>query len=454
MRSIWAVARNTISQALHMKVAVIFIVLLAILLPLMGIAMGGDGTLKGKLQTFISYGLSLTSFLLCLLTIAVSCHTLTDDIKRKQIHMVLTKPIRRYELICGKFLGIVILDAALLALFSAVIYGFTIGIPKVLEFPPHEKVQADYEFFTARASVEDPVDRDSIKQRADEIFADRQQKGEIPKDLTISRTKMLKQSIMAELIGGIINVEPGTTRKWVFEDIPPLDPDELLFVQYKIKTVTPSIQEVDTKWAIGDDRKAIRQLKTEVYSHTTSDPIRITREFKVPASVVAEDGYVTLNFFNDFSNNTTVMPEEVKLLYRAGTFTGNYVRVVAVIFSRLVFLAALGVSVSTWLSFPVAILVCVVVFFTGTINGFIYESIMSLSNEAIFIYKFTIRPILWLLPVFDGDYNPTPYMVSAEFLKLTTLANIFSITGVLKSGILILLGMLIFTRREIAKVTV
>ena len=125
MGRIWAVARNTISQALRMKVAVVVIVMLAILLPLMGIVMGGDGTLKGKLQTFVSYGLSLTSLLLCVLTIAVSTHTLTEEIKRKQIFLALTKPLRRYEIVVGKFLGVVILDVFLLALFGGVILGFT-----------------------------------------------------------------------------------------------------------------------------------------------------------------------------------------------------------------------------------------------------------------------------------------------------------------------------------------
>ena len=109
MSRVWAIARNTIAQGLRMKLAVIVVLLLAILLPLMGVVMIGDGTLKGKLQTFVSYGLSLTSLLLCLLTIAVSTHTLTSDIKRRQIYLVITKPARRFEVVCGKLLGVVLL---------------------------------------------------------------------------------------------------------------------------------------------------------------------------------------------------------------------------------------------------------------------------------------------------------------------------------------------------------
>lgn len=129
MRSLWAVAKNTIAQAVRMKVTVIFIILLIILLPVMSVAMPGDGTLKGRLQTFVSYGLGLTNLLLCLLTIIVSAYTLASDIKECQIYTVLTKPIRRFQFLCGKLLGIVLLDVVLLVLFSAIIYSIAICMP-------------------------------------------------------------------------------------------------------------------------------------------------------------------------------------------------------------------------------------------------------------------------------------------------------------------------------------
>ena len=63
MHSVWAVATNTLRQALRMKIAVVFIVLLVVLLPVMGGTMTGDGTMKGRLQAFVSYSLSITSFM-------------------------------------------------------------------------------------------------------------------------------------------------------------------------------------------------------------------------------------------------------------------------------------------------------------------------------------------------------------------------------------------------------
>ena len=110
MHSIWAVAINTIRQALRMKVALVFIVLLIVLIPVLGYTTTGDETLKGRLQTFVSYSLSLTSFSLCLLTIIVSIYSVTSDIDQRQIYTVITKPIYRYQLLLGKLLGVLLLD--------------------------------------------------------------------------------------------------------------------------------------------------------------------------------------------------------------------------------------------------------------------------------------------------------------------------------------------------------
>mgnify|MGYP001824314248 CR=1 FL=1 len=89
MHSIWAVTRNTLAQALRMKIAVVISLLLLVLLPIMSVVMGGDGTLLGKLQTFTSYGLGLISLLLSVLTIAISAYSLSNDIKRKHIFWLL-----------------------------------------------------------------------------------------------------------------------------------------------------------------------------------------------------------------------------------------------------------------------------------------------------------------------------------------------------------------------------
>ncbi|MEN6577405.1 MAG: ABC transporter permease subunit, partial [Phycisphaerales bacterium] len=210
MRRIWAVATNTIRQAVRMKVAVVFIVLLLVLLPVMGYTASGDGTLRGRLQTFVSYGLSLTSLLLSLLTIIVSVYSITSDIEYRQIYTVVTKPIRRYQLILGKFLGVVVLDVALLTLFSGIVYGFIALMPKFVKASDEELTQIDNEFFTARASLVPP--QIDVSKEVEEVYAKLQAndqleiaypnstREEIRKYLT-SRIRLEKR---AAAIGGVL----------------------------------------------------------------------------------------------------------------------------------------------------------------------------------------------------------------------------------------------------------
>src|SRR4030042_52486 len=98
MNRIWAVARITFISSMRMKTAIVFMLLLIVLLPTLSLTGTGDGTAMGRVQSFVSYGLGLVVFLLSVLTIIVSCYTLSSDIKHRQIYTVITKPISRFQL--------------------------------------------------------------------------------------------------------------------------------------------------------------------------------------------------------------------------------------------------------------------------------------------------------------------------------------------------------------------
>jgi hypothetical protein len=272
----------------------------------------------------------------------------------------------------------------------------------------------------------------------------------------MTKIKILKELRNLEIFKSYA-VEVGTEKIWVFDNIGPLDEGETLFIQFKyeVSTVPPS-GKIIGQWAVGDDRQrqmGVGERKTEIYTSQRRDKTRIKYEFEVPADCVAADGRVAVMFRNPFENNTTVMPEEVKLLYRLGSFESNYVRAVLLILTRLIFLAALGVSLSTWLSFPVAIFVSIAFFFVGTFYGFVFESFNDMSLNANFLYSLTLKPLLWLIPKFDGDHNPSHFIIFAKVLNTDFLIKVYLIVVFMKSMILLLFGMLIFRRREIARIT-
>lgn len=458
MRRMWAVATNTIRQALRMKVAAIFIVLLLVLLPVMGYTASGDGTLKGRLQTFVSYGLSLTGLLLSLLTIIVSIYSITSDIEYRQIYTVVTKPIRRYQLILGKLLGVVVLDVALLTLFAGIVYGVVALMPRFVKASEEERAQVDNEFFTARASLVPP--QIDVSKEVEEVYAKLQANDqleiaypnstheEIRKYLT-SRIRLEKR---AATIGGVLI--------WEFTNVRPSDPNhQSLFIRFKYDvSVTPPDEQVYGDWRIGDLRglQSGTPVDTPVWRVPRKDPVRKFREIQVPASAVAKDGYLAVGFMNPPLNSTVVLfPVEdgLEVLYKADTFLGNYVRAALLILFRLVFLACLGVMAASFLSFPVAILFCLVIFVTGATSGGILDSFGYMSRNVSLVYKYTIEGIIHLLPQFDKA-NPTQFLVPARLIPWGLIGRVVLVMVCVKAALLLALALVIFSFRELAKVVV
>ncbi|MFC1676581.1 ABC transporter permease [Planctomycetota bacterium] len=452
MHAIWAVAKNTIKQALRMKVAVVFIILLLILLPVMGSVMTGDGTIMGRLQTFISYSLSLVSLLLCLLTIVVSIYSITSDLDKRQVYTVLTKPIRRFEFIFGKLLGILILDAVLLSLFAGMVYGVAVYIPKYFDAKPAEIAVLDNEFFTARAGLK-PVEPDVTKEvqaAYAELESNRKLPAGVPKEQVISKLTYDHKAWKRAAV-------PGQQLLWRFENVKPVDPEQSLFLRFKYEVSSGHFNtNIHSRWFVGDDRQFGGKIETPVYPFERRDIIRNFHEIEVPADAVAEDGYVAVGFINMPVNNTTVIFEEkdgLELLYKADTFTANFIRSVILIYLRLVFLACMGILSATFLSFPVAIMLCLLVFFTGTVSTFVIDSFGYLSDNMSGIYSFTVKPIVQLLPRFD-QVNPAKFLIPARLLSWTLLVKMTAFMVCIKAVLLVVFALLIFASKEIAKIII
>jgi hypothetical protein len=437
-----------------MKVALIFTILLFVLLPVMALSMPGDGTLKGRLQTFVSYGLSLTSLLLCLLTIVVSVYSLTNDIKQRQIYTVITKPVRRFQLLLGKLLGVVLLDVVLLLFFSAIIYAITVYTPRYFKAGEDELASLDNEFFTARTSLTPP--KIDVTQEVRETYNKLKETNQLlPGSSRDEAIYVL--TLRKELEKRAVPV--GRDLVWQFQNVKPLDPNQSLFIRFKYDvSVTPPDLNIHSRWIVGDDRqiKYGTEMKTPIYTFDRKDFIRTFHEIEVPADAVAEDNYLAVGFFNPPLNDTVVIfpPDDgLEVLYKADSFTANFVRAVLLILIRLIFLTCLGMLAASFLSFPVAILFCLMIFLTGTISGFVLESFDIMSKSMTGIYSYTIRPVVQLLPQFD-KFNPTKFLVPARLLSWPLLAKVTGLMVCTKAVLLLLLALLIFTYREIAKVII
>src|SRR5690349_24771025 len=122
MQQLLAIAWLTWKAAFRFRLFLVVSVLLlgsAVGLPLL---IKDDGTARGFTQIPLTYTLGTISTLLGLSTLWLACGTLARDIEDCQIQVVAVKPIARWQIWLGKWLGIVSLNAVLLAISGASVY--------------------------------------------------------------------------------------------------------------------------------------------------------------------------------------------------------------------------------------------------------------------------------------------------------------------------------------------
>src|SRR5580692_11257011 len=123
MQRILAIAWLTWKAALRFRLFLVIAALLVLAVVGLPLIIKDDGTARGFTQILLTYTLSAITALLGLSTLWLSCGTLARDIEECQMQVVATKPIARWQIWLGKWIGIMSLNAALLALSGACVYG-------------------------------------------------------------------------------------------------------------------------------------------------------------------------------------------------------------------------------------------------------------------------------------------------------------------------------------------
>ena len=157
MQRLFAIAWLTWKAAFRFRLFLVIAVLLLAAVVGLPILIKDDGTARGFTQILLTYTLSVITALLGLSTLWLSCGTLARDIEECQIQIVATKPIARWQIWLGKWLGIMSLNAALLALSGACVYGLLQW--RAAKLPAAEQTVLREQVLVARGSAKEPDQR-------------------------------------------------------------------------------------------------------------------------------------------------------------------------------------------------------------------------------------------------------------------------------------------------------
>ena len=455
MQRLLAITWLTWKAAFRFRLFLVIAVLLLLSVVGLPVLIKDDGTARGFTQILLTYTLSTITALLGLSTLWLACGTLARDIEECQMQVVAVKPVARWQIWLGKWLGIVTLDAALLALSGASVYALLQW--RATRLPPKEQHVLRNEVLVSRGAAHPRNFEREIEQETErQVQAKLKANPGLRSDLA-----EVRHQIRESLKAGLQVVPPGQGKGWKINL--GLAKNHLhgqpLYIRAKFNSAekSPSGTFVGI-WAVGDPNtkhyweSGPKSLAPDTY-----------HEFEIPPDLFDEDGTLTIIFGN--MNNTTLLfplKDGMEVLYREGSFAMNYVRALGIILCWMGLLAALGLTASSFLSFPVAaffsLAMLTMALSSGSLSSAISEGTLLGADAQTGRLNHPVLDAI-MIPVFQGmlavinmakDYSPIDALSSGRSIPwLVLLRAIGSIVLVL-GGIIGGIGIVCFTRRELA----
>jgi hypothetical protein len=415
-----------------------------------------DGTARGFTQILLTYTLSVITALLGLSTLWLSCGTLARDIEECQIQVVATKPIARWQIWLGKWLGIMSLNAVLLALSGGFVYGLLQW--RAGRLPAAEQTVLREQVLVARGSAREPVDNAAIEAETERILQGRLKSSPVEKVDVPEVRRQIREQVRSDFQ----LVPPGYSRAWQIDLGFAKNSLKGKPLQLRVKFNSAQKSASGTflaLWQVGVPGKT-RFWQTPVPMSLAPDTFH---EFQIPPDLFDAKGVLTILFVNP--NDTSLLfplGEGMEVLYPEGGFALNYVRGLGIIFCWMAALAALGLTAASFLTFPVAaffsLAVVAMVLSSSTLAEAVAAGTVASGNGETGEMGHTPMDVV-LIPVFKGllttfnlvrNFSPVDSLSSGRSIPWTVLGLAFGQIVLLLGGIIGGIGIILFNRRELA----
>jgi len=452
MKKTLAISWLTWKAAFRFRLFPVIAVLLLAAVVGIPILIKSDGTARGFTEILITYTLSAITALLGLSTLWLSCGTLARDVEECQIQVVATKPVARWQIWLGKWLGIVSLNAALLVLSGASVYGLLQW--RAGRLPAAEQETLRTQVLVARGGARPPDYNAEIDAQTEQLLQERLKQTQIPNaDLAEARKQIREQVKAAYQL-----VPPGYYKEWqinlgftknFLRDKP---------LQLRVKFNAAKLSQSGTfvgLWQVG-----VPGTANVWRSQPMSLSANIYHEFQIPPNLFDQQGVLTVDFVN--SNDTTLLfpiEDGMEVLYPKGGFTLNFVRGLAILFCWMALLAAIGLAAASYMSFPVAtffaLAMLAVVCSSGTMANAVALGTTGLGNPETkpWLADAILLPLFkGILPVIQAvtNFSPIDSLSTGRAISWSELGKAFGQIVLLFGGSISLIGIGLFTRRELA----
>jgi hypothetical protein len=121
-RRIWAVARLSMKEAVRRRILWVFLLILVVYL--FGSWFQEASNPQDQVRNYLATLYFAETPLLLMAAVLLAAFSIPTDIKQQTIHTVLTKPVERFEVVLGRFLGYTLLMTGALLVMTALSLGY------------------------------------------------------------------------------------------------------------------------------------------------------------------------------------------------------------------------------------------------------------------------------------------------------------------------------------------
>lgn len=487
------VARTLLDEAIRMKMALIFVVMLVLLVPFLPFTLAGETRLQYRVESFLTYSLIIISTLMSFMTILLAVRTVTSELSERQAFLTLTKPVSRSGYLLGKWIGIMALNLLLMAVAGVGVFAFVQVIASQQEMDALDRQAVTEQVLVARESAQpQPVLASALqidfKDRIEALRLRNPERFGSPDEPISSVTPEQRRQVELEAMREWMTIQPRNSETYRFTGLTAAkEAGRTLQVRIKPKLAgsTPD-NRVRLNLRVNDRPFIDARLGTPGLP-----PIRDNtfHTLYIDSQQISPEGVIDLTIANvivagvDQPSVSFAPGEGLELFYRVGGFGTNLAKGLLVLWVRMGFLAALGLAASTFLGFPVACLLCFLVYFAAVGSDYLSESLSSYaavpkdavpwwdkiwltvgkffsligSGELFDAFKLVIRVIgeafTFVVPPM-ARYAPITRIADGRAVGTDMLLGVVWRIGIVSSGVVGAVAAAIFSRKEIAKVVV
>ena len=355
MKRVLAIASISLRSATRSKVVLCLLALLAVSIVVLPLTAKGDGTAAGQARILLTYTLGLVGLILSISTLWAGCAAIAQEVDDCQIHLVVTKPVTRFEIWLGKWLGLLALNALLLGASGLTVYGLLKWTVRDDVVSEEDRVVLDEEVLVARRVVMPDLKDDGVEEDARELVNQRIEQNTMPPGL--SEENAVEAARIA-LLTRAYSAPRGYVLNWTFTVPRGLRQSESLHVRYRFSSSDVLAQKVTGRW------RASAPNSETMFETVGEFAPQKHHSFPISPDAIGADGTVEIQFQNENPSQVTILfsPDDgISLLVNQSSFEANFIRALMIIFIHLAFLGALGVTAGSLLSLPVAAFVAVFV---------------------------------------------------------------------------------------------